>query len=1107
MYGLVFEIVEEFVIEKQGIDVWHVIKEKAGCKVKDGAFLRRSYYPDSEIVDLIVAASEVLGVAVPDILEVFGHFVVRHHYLNGYNDLMRAQGSTLRKWLSNLNAMHDHIQKSFPGNEFQAPIFWCEDCTTVEGSILLHYFSLRGTLLVPMVVGIIKELASFQFDCEVTMSQLALQGEDGSEFTTWRITAVNPADQYKLSPSVESRSAEDLKVDFNEMEMPSNCPFSGKDLSSEGNKKAPGKCPYSSNKDHDEGTESTSSIVSTASRAATFRGLSLSKIQSVFPFHLIVDKNFNILQVGEGLPGLMEKPLEYFLGKRIGDVLDITRPVLGSSWDWTALKKLADQHFFMAPVSDNHTLKRRVSMEDARVKFKASMIEIANGEVIFALNPDARNVVELRKMGLTLTDLPLHSCQRDSVFLGEYIKQEVDKAHKLDKLSKRLECEKNLSNTLLYNLLPKNIADELRSGKTVEPKQHENVTLFFSDIEGFTSICDKVDPWAVIDMLNQLYSVMDHLASHFDLYKVETIGDAYMCCSGLPLADEYHAENVANFAICVRECVKLVRSPVDGCSLNLRIGIHTGSCTAGVVGTLTPHYCLFGDMVNTTARHESTGQAGKIQCSSELFGRLKHFSKYEDEQFQLAPRGLVRMKGKSDKYTYWLESGTENNKRAGPAAVEELRKEVMEMLETKTWKMRRYFRRSGALRGDMDAQSVSSAGTHRTSSTSDDNSYIQDVSDRLRVSMSSQGAESHQSGTKEEASVAEDPALDYSVDRDMDDIDQMLQESEADLGPLSENCLDNLVWHKSLTREDFVSNIHLLLSPLLRLCLFDESTGHFPDTMDLLDGQLYGFIDSISKVFKKQNPYHNFRRTAHVVAWANQLFERIQDSGAGHTGSVENGPWFRFTLSTAALVRDCKHSGVSDDQLQAEQHMVSEMFGGDKCQIKHSLTHGLDVLASSFPQLYDEIVWGCPRFLHLVRRTALMEDPSNAFERAMSCHEKSLRQVMAKTEAAMALVLKVANLGHFALDEMSFLEWNEAAFAEKRLANLAKRGSDPLPNWHKQCMQFMKGEVLPLVDKCEVLMPKTVCIRDTVALNLKNFEAQGKHFAESRIFPRRSAWK
>jgi hypothetical protein len=188
----------------------------------------------------------------------------------------------------------------------------------------------------------------------------------------------------------------------------------------------------------------------------------------------------------------MKQYAEDLIGKHIGEVVEISRPVFGSSWDWKALRKLADQHFILTPSaattgsrsSGPNALKKRVSMQDSNVKFKGSMIDISDNHVMFVLVPDARNVVELNSMGLTLCDLPLHGCQRDTVFLGEYIGQEVDKAHKLDKLSKRLDKEKNLSNTLLYNMLPQNIADDLRAGKTIEPKHYDNVTLFFSDIEG-----------------------------------------------------------------------------------------------------------------------------------------------------------------------------------------------------------------------------------------------------------------------------------------------------------------------------------------------------------------------------------------------------------------------------------------------------------------------------------------------------------------------------------------------------------------------------------------------------------------------------------------------
>lgn len=301
----------------------------------------------------------------------------------------------------------------------------------------------------------------------------------------------------------------------------------------------------------------------------------------------MVDADFKIIQVGKSLPEMLLRDMGDLLGRPLDQVLKITKPIL-AGWDWPTLQRLADQTFFLVPVSFRDT-KTGARVEHADIKFKGNMLHVSNESGMFILAPDAENIIELSQMGLTMSDLPLHSFQRDVVFLGEHIASEVKTAHKLDKLSKRLEREKNLSNTLLNSMLPASVAEQMRSGKTVEPLLYENVTLFFSDVVGFTSICDAVEPWDVVDMLNQLYTVMDHLASHFQLYKVETIGDAYMCCSGMPAPDEKHAQKIANFALAVAECVHLVKSPVDGEPLQLRIGIHTGHCMGGVVGTLTPH--------------------------------------------------------------------------------------------------------------------------------------------------------------------------------------------------------------------------------------------------------------------------------------------------------------------------------------------------------------------------------------------------------------------------------------------------------------------------------------------------------------------------------------
>jgi len=238
----------------------------------------------------------------------------------------------------------------------------------------------------------------------------------------------------------------------------------------------------------------------------------------------MVDANFQILQVGRALPEILMRDESDLVGRPVGEVLKITKPIL-AGWDWPILQRLADQKFNLVPVPFDDILTGAY-IEQTDVKFKGNMIQTTTDKAMFVLSPDAENIHELNQMGLTMSDLPLHSFQRDVVFLGEHIASEVKTAHKLDKLSKRLNREKDLSNTLLNSMLPATVAESLRAGKTVDPLLYENVTLFFSDVVGFTNICDQVEPWDVIDMLNQLYTVMDYLASHFNLYKVETIGDA-----------------------------------------------------------------------------------------------------------------------------------------------------------------------------------------------------------------------------------------------------------------------------------------------------------------------------------------------------------------------------------------------------------------------------------------------------------------------------------------------------------------------------------------------------------------------------------------------------
>ena len=136
------------------------------------------------------------------------------------------------------------------------------------------------------------------------------------------------------------------------------------------------------------------------------------------------------------------------------------------------------------------------------------------------------------------------------------------------------------------------MAESLKSGKAVEAVWYECVTIYFSDIVGFTTISALSSPMEVVDLLNDLYTMFDSILEDFDCYKVETIGDAYMVVSGLPIQNGIkHASEIATMALTLlHACGKFKIRHMPGVPLRLRIGLHSGACVAGVVGLKMPRY-------------------------------------------------------------------------------------------------------------------------------------------------------------------------------------------------------------------------------------------------------------------------------------------------------------------------------------------------------------------------------------------------------------------------------------------------------------------------------------------------------------------------------------
>uniref|UniRef100_A0A0K0CZ00 guanylate cyclase n=1 Tax=Angiostrongylus cantonensis TaxID=6313 RepID=A0A0K0CZ00_ANGCA len=198
---------------------------------------------------------------------------------------------------------------------------------------------------------------------------------------------------------------------------------------------------------------------------------------------------------------------------------------------------------------------------------------------------------------------------------------------------KELAEEKKKSDILLYRMLPKQVADKLKLGQSVEPEK-----IFYH--------CQ------VIGFLNDLYTLFDAIIEQHDVYKVETIGDGYLCASGLPQRNgNEHGKEIAQMSFELLRAIKNFRIPhLPNERVNVRIGIHTGSVVTGVVGITMPRYCLFGDTVNTASRMESNGKPGRIHISTDTMRFLTQVvGGYKTE-----PRGEVIVKGKGAVETHWL---------------------------------------------------------------------------------------------------------------------------------------------------------------------------------------------------------------------------------------------------------------------------------------------------------------------------------------------------------------------------------------------------------------------------------------------------------------------
>uniref|UniRef100_A0A8C1MPJ2 Guanylate cyclase soluble subunit alpha-1 n=1 Tax=Cyprinus carpio TaxID=7962 RepID=A0A8C1MPJ2_CYPCA len=361
----------------------------------------------------------------------------------------------------------------------------------------------------------------------------------------------------------------------------------------------------------------------------------LSLLYSTFPFHILLDQEMSLIQIGDGLRRRLGRCRDGLRRTVFNEHFAIVLPEIRASFQ-DILTMLNTQ--FVLRVKQHGASS--ADSPGKHMDLKGQMIFMSEmSALLFLGSPCVDKLEELTGRGLYLSDIPIHNALRDVVLVGEQtkaqdgLKKRLGKAKAaLEQAHQALEEEKRRTVELLFTIFPGNVAQRLWQGLPVQAKKFDHVTMLFSDIVGFTAICSRCTPMQVVNMLSELYTRFDHHCGELDVYKVETIGDAYCVAGGLHKESPTHAVQIALMALKMMELSDEVTTPM-GEVIKMRIGIHSGSVLAGVVGVKMPRYCLFGNNVTLANKFESCSLPRKINVSPTTYRLLK-----DCPEFTLIPR-------------------------------------------------------------------------------------------------------------------------------------------------------------------------------------------------------------------------------------------------------------------------------------------------------------------------------------------------------------------------------------------------------------------------------------------------------------------------------------
>ncbi|XP_026729089.1 soluble guanylate cyclase 88E isoform X2 [Trichoplusia ni] len=596
MYGLLLENMAEYIRQTYGEERWEDIRRQAG--VEQPSFSVHQVYPENLITRLAKKAQEVLGMTEREFMDQMGVYFVGFVSQYGYDRVLSVLGRHMRDFLNGLDNLHEYLKFSYP--RMRAPSFICENET--RQGLTLHYRSKRRGF-VYYAMGQIREVARHFYHKEMRIELLREELLFDTVHVTFQLTFDNRA--FTLASLAMTREEKHLPI-------------------------------------------------------------SASVLFEIFPFCIVFGSDMIVRSIGNSLMVILPD----LVGKKITNWFDLVRPLIAFKFQ-TILNRtnnifeLVTVEAVMhekAPDKRNELLRLSDETEaatDKNLRLKGQMIYMDNWRMMMYLGtPVMPDLAALVSTGLYINDLSMHDFSRDLMLAGTQqsvelklaLDQEQQKSKKLEESMRKLDEEMKRTDELLYQMIPKQVADRLRNGENPIDtcEMFDSVSILFSDVVTFTEICSRITPMEVVSMLNAMYSIFDTLTERNRVYKVETIGDAYMVVSGAPEKEDNHAEKVCDMALDMVDAITDLKDPSTGSHLSIRVGVHSGAVVAGIVGLKMPRYCLFGDSVNTASRMESTSEAMRIHISQTTQELLS-------PSYMVTERGEIQVKGKGAMKTYWLE--------------------------------------------------------------------------------------------------------------------------------------------------------------------------------------------------------------------------------------------------------------------------------------------------------------------------------------------------------------------------------------------------------------------------------------------------------------------